>query len=108
MVYTLKTTVKVIHAHLFSFSFSICTLFECTGQKMRSFCDFEQPFLWDDGYLSTPRFDFGEISRQATNNKLLRSEEEIQAIRTEEDFLARIEKKRQKAALKAVQQFNFV
>ena len=39
---------------------------------------------------------------------LLRSEEEMQAIRTEEDFLARIEKRRQKAALKAVQHLNFV
>ena len=47
-----------ININVFSFSFSICTLFECTGQKMRSFCDFDQPFLWDDGFLSTPRFGF--------------------------------------------------
>ena len=40
--------------------------------------------------------------------KLFRSEEEMQAIRTEEDFLAKMEKKRQKAALKAVQHLNFV
>lgn len=50
---------RIIKKHyIFSFSFSICTLFECTGQKMRSFCDFDQPFLWDDGFLSTPRFGF--------------------------------------------------
>ena len=40
--------------------------------------------------------------------KIFRSEEEMQAIRTEEDFLAKMEKKRQKAALKAVQHLNFV
>ena len=52
-------------------------------------------------------FDFKHFT-QKINFKLFRSEEEMQAIRTEEDFLAKMEKKRQKAALKAVQHLNFV
>ena len=74
---------------------------------MRSFCDFDQPFLWDDGFLSTPRYEIQQFNKNE-KMKLFRSEEEIQAIRTEEDFLAKMEKKRQKAALKAVQHLNFV